>query len=150
MRTAVKSNGPSINDVTHLGGGGSAKRWPYSLSLFSKMDDKGEGGVKNIKKWVTSFIDAPWSKLKIRILIAYCLILIDKEPVLLIACFKGQSHLPLNNRRSLMDDWTFKKGMRILLALNLHPLVLLDHWSSPSTAFALKLALQIRPSSCWY
>ena len=51
------------------------------------MGDKGEGGVKNIHKWVTSFIDAPWSKLKIRILIAYCLILIDKEPVLLIACF---------------------------------------------------------------
>ena len=74
------------------------------------MDDKGEGGVINIHKWVTSFIDAPWSKLKIRILIAYCLILIDKEPVLLIACFKGQSHLPLNNRRSLMDDWTLKKG----------------------------------------
>ena len=51
------------------------------------MDDNGEGGVINIHKWVTSFIDAPWSKLKIRILIAYCLILIDKEPVLLIACF---------------------------------------------------------------
>ena len=32
------------------GGGGSAKRWCYSISLFSKMGDKGEGGVKNLKK----------------------------------------------------------------------------------------------------
>ena len=32
------------------GGGGSAKRWCYSVSLFSKMGDKGKGGVKNFKK----------------------------------------------------------------------------------------------------
>ena len=51
--------GPSTNDVTHLGGGGSAKRWCYSISLFSKMGDKGEGGVKNIKKWVTLFLNSP-------------------------------------------------------------------------------------------
>ena len=30
---------------------------PYSL--FSKMGDKGERGVKNLKKWVMSFIDGP-------------------------------------------------------------------------------------------
>ena len=48
--------GPSINDVTHLGGGGSDKRWCYSISLFSKMCDKGEGGIKNLKKSVMSFI----------------------------------------------------------------------------------------------
>ena len=33
------------------------------ISLFSKMSDKGEGGVKNFKKWVTSFIDGPLVKL---------------------------------------------------------------------------------------
>ena len=27
---------------------------PKGISLFSKMGDKGEGGVKNLKKWVTS------------------------------------------------------------------------------------------------
>ena len=37
--------------------GGSAKRWRYSISLISKMGDKGEGGVKNLKNWVTSFMD---------------------------------------------------------------------------------------------
>ena len=42
---------------------GSAKRWHYSISLLSKMGDKGEGGVKNFKKWVTSFIDGPLVKL---------------------------------------------------------------------------------------
>ena len=35
--------GPSINDITHLGGGGSAKRCCYSISLFSKIGDMGEG-----------------------------------------------------------------------------------------------------------
>ena len=29
------------------------------ISLFSKMGDKGEGGFKNLKKWVTSFMDGP-------------------------------------------------------------------------------------------
>ena len=49
----------SINDVTHFGGGqgGSAKRWCYSMRLFCKMGDKGEGRVKIFKKWVTSFMD---------------------------------------------------------------------------------------------
>ena len=41
------------------GKGRSAKRWCYSISLFSKMGDKGEGGVKSLKKWVTSFMDSP-------------------------------------------------------------------------------------------
>ena len=27
------------------------------------MGDKGEGGVKNIKKWVTSFMDGPRKRL---------------------------------------------------------------------------------------
>ena len=44
------------------GGGGSSKRWHYSISLFSKMWKKGEGGVKNLKKWVTSFMGGPSSK----------------------------------------------------------------------------------------
>ena len=38
---------PFINDVTHLAGkGGSAKRWRYSISLFSKMGDEGVGRGK--------------------------------------------------------------------------------------------------------
>ena len=40
--------------------GGSAKRWPYySKSLFSKMGDKVKGGVKNLQKWLMSFMDTP-------------------------------------------------------------------------------------------
>ena len=46
-----------MNHVTHLGGGGSAKGWCYTISLFIKKGDKGEGGAKNLKKWVTSFMD---------------------------------------------------------------------------------------------
>ena len=47
-RNAIRSSrGLSINDVTHLGGGGSAKRWHYSISLFSKMGNK--GGVRGQK-----------------------------------------------------------------------------------------------------
>ena len=41
------------------GEGGSAKRWHYFISIFSKMGDKGEGRVKNLKKWVPSFMDGP-------------------------------------------------------------------------------------------
>ena len=41
------------------GGGESAKRRRHSISLFRKMGDKGEGGIKNLKTWVTSFMDGP-------------------------------------------------------------------------------------------
>ena len=47
---------PSKNDVTHIGGGGFAKVWCHAISLFSKMGDKGEEGIENLKKWVTSFM----------------------------------------------------------------------------------------------
>ena len=39
---------------------GSTKRRRYSISLSSKMGDKGEGEVKNLKKLVTSFMDGPY------------------------------------------------------------------------------------------
>ena len=43
--------GPSINDINHLGGRGrSAKRGSCSISLFRKMGDKGERGVKISQK----------------------------------------------------------------------------------------------------
>ena len=42
-----------------MGEGGSAKTLHWSISLFSKMGDKGEGGDKSLKKWVTSFMDGP-------------------------------------------------------------------------------------------
>ena len=51
------SVGLSIKDVTHLGG--SVKRCHYFISPFSEMGDKGERGVKNLKKWATSFMDSP-------------------------------------------------------------------------------------------
>ena len=40
-----------------MGGGGYAKRWHYSISLFSKK------GSKILKIWVTSFMDGPIWKL---------------------------------------------------------------------------------------
>ena len=57
----ILAKGPSINDFIHLGGGGSAaKRLRYSISLFSKIGDMGAVGVKNLKQWVTSFMDGPF------------------------------------------------------------------------------------------
>ena len=64
----VKSRHPIFNGIVFLraihkwrhllrGEGGSSKRWRYSINLFSRMGDKGEGGVKNLKKWVASFMD---------------------------------------------------------------------------------------------
>ena len=47
--------------VTHLGGGGSAKIWYYSISVFSKMGNEGDGGVINLKKWVALFMDGPFT-----------------------------------------------------------------------------------------
>ena len=41
------------------GKGGSAKRSRYFINLCSKMGDKGEGGVKNLKKLETSLMDGP-------------------------------------------------------------------------------------------
>ena len=46
MVLAVKPAGWPKTDIT-------------SYCLFSKMGDKGEGGVKNLKKGVTSFRDSP-------------------------------------------------------------------------------------------
>ena len=43
----------------HIGGRVSANRWRYTISLFSILGVKGEGGDKNLKKWVTSFMDGP-------------------------------------------------------------------------------------------
>ena len=46
-----------MNDVTHLG---SAKR-RYSIRIFSKKGNTRmiEGRVKNLKKWVRSFMEGP-------------------------------------------------------------------------------------------
>ena len=46
-----------INDVTHLLRGRG-----IFIILFSKMGDKGEGRVKNPKKWVISFMGGPFSR----------------------------------------------------------------------------------------
>ena len=55
----IHTKGPSINGVTLLGGGGSTKRWCYSISLFSNTSDMAGGRGQNLKKWVTSFMDVP-------------------------------------------------------------------------------------------
>ena len=34
------------------------------LPKGSNMGDKGEGGVKNLKKWGTSFVDSPLGQLR--------------------------------------------------------------------------------------
>ena len=58
--------GPSIDDVTHLGGRGDLPKGDITpqaylsyKSILIKVSDKGEGGVKSLKKWVTSFMDGP-------------------------------------------------------------------------------------------
>ena len=52
---SVLGLGAVHSQITHLrrGAGGSNK------SLFCKMGDKVKGGAKNLKKWVTSFMDGP-------------------------------------------------------------------------------------------
>ena len=49
--------GPFINHVTHLLRGGRIYQKASISLVFSKMGDKEEGEIKNIKKWVTSFMD---------------------------------------------------------------------------------------------
>ena len=51
---------PFINDIDHLGGGGSAKRWRYSISLFSKMDDNLKKVGDVIYGWLLITILFPW------------------------------------------------------------------------------------------
>ena len=52
--------GPLIKDVINQGGGGFDKRWSFLIGLFSKSDDEGGmGGVKNLKKMMTSFMNSP-------------------------------------------------------------------------------------------
>ena len=59
--------GLSINDVIHLRERGTCQKVTfYSISLFSKMGDKGEGGVKNLKKSVTLFMDGPFTMFRTR------------------------------------------------------------------------------------
>ena len=44
------TKGLSINDVSHLRGRGSSKRWRYSISIFSKIGDKGVRKGKKSQK----------------------------------------------------------------------------------------------------
>ena len=48
------------------------------MSLFSKMGDKGEGGVKNLQKWVMFFMDGPFFYPPLRIKCMYEMALIGK------------------------------------------------------------------------
>ena len=100
-------SGPSMNNVIHLlrGKGRSAKRWCDSISLFSKMGDKGEGGVKSLKKWVTSFMDGFIVKFSMRYINKDCRIFwtisiwgksITKVPTLIITC--RINHVPFQNK----------------------------------------------------
>ena len=59
---ALKSEKTSIgghSQMTSPPGEGVAQRWHYYISLYSKKGDKGEGGVKNPKIKVISFMDGP-------------------------------------------------------------------------------------------
>ena len=51
-----------------MNGEGDLQKGTLFHSLFSKMDDKGKGGVKNLQKLVTSFMDGPKCKIKILLL----------------------------------------------------------------------------------
>ena len=58
LQSCKVGKGPFIKDVINQGGGeGFAKRWSYLISLFSKSDDEGGRGVKNLKKLMTSFMN---------------------------------------------------------------------------------------------
>ena len=52
LEQCVSGWGPSINDVGSWEGGRGQK--------LVKIADMGEGGVKNLEKLQTSFMDAPW------------------------------------------------------------------------------------------
>ena len=47
---SVLGLGAVHSQITHLGRGAGG-------SIFCKMGDKVKGGAKNLKKWVTSFMD---------------------------------------------------------------------------------------------
>ena len=53
------------------GEGGSAKMWCYSLSLFSKMGDKGKRGVKNSQKRGDAIYGWPLIPIYTNLLIEY-------------------------------------------------------------------------------
>ena len=59
---SIQRGHPSMMSPTR-GEGGSAKRWRYFISLFIKIT-RGDRGVKNLKKWMTSFMDGPWPRIK--------------------------------------------------------------------------------------
>jgi len=50
---------PSITDVIHLEEGDLPKGDVTPHKPIYKMGDKGERGIKNLKKLVTSFMDSP-------------------------------------------------------------------------------------------
>ena len=59
---SIQRGHPSMMSPTR-GEGGSAKRWRYFISLFIKIT-RGDRGVKNLKKWMTSFMDGTWPRIK--------------------------------------------------------------------------------------
>ena len=53
----------AVHKWCHPGGGGSAKRWHYSITLFSKMCDKGGEGSKISKHGWHHLLMAPYTSL---------------------------------------------------------------------------------------
>ena len=51
--------GPFIKDVINQGGGGVCQKMILLNKLFSKNDDEGGWGVKNLKKLMKSFMNGP-------------------------------------------------------------------------------------------
>ena len=51
--------GPSINDVIHYRGNLLKSDVTPYISYLLKWVTRGKGGVKNLSKWVTSFMNGP-------------------------------------------------------------------------------------------
>ena len=56
---AAPGKGPFIKDVINQGGGGVCQKMILLNKLFSKNDDEGGWGVKNLKKLMKSFMNGP-------------------------------------------------------------------------------------------
>ncbi len=70
-----------MKDVTFRGGGRPKVTLPYKPIYYNKKGDKGEGGVKNLKMEVTSFMNGPIHGATTRILIIYCTIILFFSPL---------------------------------------------------------------------
>ena len=98
--------------------------------VSSKMGDKGEGGVKNLKKWVTSFMDG----LLCHCLFGNCFI-----------CYKSRVHIYISLHKTYLENvvkipFWFPIG---LLSLNSNTTVLCPQTNFSKTNSRAKFFLQV-------